>query len=255
MTAITPLPPAPLVSDDTPTFNSKAFLWAAALNQLVTEINAEIPTIDLAVPASEIALAAANYKGAWSALTGALAIPASVSHLGSIWLLGESVANVASEVPGTSAKWLILTDYVKLTGNQTIAGVKTFSSDPVMGVSGLTGSIAAARILAALNASGSAPIYAPRAWVRFNGNTGAIVSSGNVASVTRNGVGDYTIVFTTAMPDANYAVTGSSDASSGTFTSIAVHSSVAPTTSQVRVQVGSGVTSCDATNVSVTILR
>ena len=112
MTAITPLPPAPLVSDDTPTFNSKAFLWAAALNQLVTEINAEIPTIDLAVPASEIALAAANYKGAWSALTGALAIPASVSHLGSIWLLGESVANVASEVPGTSAKWLTLTDYV-----------------------------------------------------------------------------------------------------------------------------------------------
>lgn len=255
MTAITPLPPAPLVSDDTPTFSAKAFAWAAALDQMVTELNAEIPTIDLAVPASEIALAAANYKGLWSALSGALAIPASVSHLGSIWLLSESVANVAAEVPGTSAKWLTLTDYVKLTGNQTIAGVKTFSSDPVMGVSGLTGSIAAARILAALNATGSAPIYAPRAWVRFNGNTGAILASGNVASVTRNGVGDYTIVFTTAMPDANYAVVGSSDATSGNFTSTGTHSSVAPTTAQVRVQVGNGVWACDATNVSVTIFR
>jgi hypothetical protein len=252
---ITPLPDAPLPTDLPAVFNSKAFAMVSALETFIDELNAEIPTIDLAVPASEIALAAANYKGAWSALSGSLAIPASVSHLGAIWLLSESVANVAAEVPGTSAKWLTLTDYVKLTGNQTIAGVKTFSSDPVMGVSGLTGSIAAARILAALNATGSAPIYAPRAWVRFNGNTGAIVAAGNVTSVTRNGVGDYTIAFTTALPDANYAVMGSSNGSSGNFTSLAVHSSIAPTTTQVRVQVGSGAAAADATNISVCILR
>jgi hypothetical protein len=35
---------------------------------------------------------------------------------------------------------------VKLTGNQTVAGVKTFSSDPVMGVSGLSGTLAKARM-------------------------------------------------------------------------------------------------------------
>ncbi len=35
---------------------------------------------------------------------------------------------------------------VKLTGNQTVAGVKTFSSDPVMGVSGLSGTLAKARL-------------------------------------------------------------------------------------------------------------
>jgi hypothetical protein len=97
---------------------------------------------------------------------------------------------------------------VKLTGNQTVAGVKTFSSDPVMGVSALTGDIAAARITNALNASGSAPVYACRAWVNFNGTTspGTIRGSGNVSSVVRNGTGDYTINFTTAMPDGNYAV-------------------------------------------------
>lgn len=54
--------------------------------------------------------------------------------------------------------------------------------------------------------SGSAPIYGARAWVNFNGTgTVAIRASGNVSSVTDNGVGDYTVNFTTAMPDANYA--------------------------------------------------
>jgi len=66
--------------------------------------------------------------------------------------------------------------------------------------------------------SGTAPIYGCRAWVNFNGtrnvtDTGAstngqpvfIRASGNVTSVTKNGTGDYTVNFTTAMPDANYA--------------------------------------------------
>lgn len=58
-----------------------------------------------------------------------------------------------------------------------------------------------------LNASGSAPIYACRAWVNFNGTgTVAIRASGNVTSITDNGVGDYTVNFTTAMEDANYGV-------------------------------------------------
>jgi|DEB0MinimDraft_6_1074348.scaffolds.fasta_scaffold30675_4 hypothetical protein len=59
----------------------------------------------------------------------------------------------------------------------------------------------------AINASGSAPIYACRAWVNFDGTgTVAIRDSGNVSSITDNGTGDYTVNFTTAMPDANYAV-------------------------------------------------
>jgi hypothetical protein len=57
------------------------------------------------------------------------------------------------------------------------------------------------------NASGSAPVYACRAWVNFDGTTspGTIRASGNVSSVTRNATGNYTVNFTTAMPDANYA--------------------------------------------------
>ena len=71
----------------------------------------------------------------------------------------------------------------------------------------LTGNIAAARITTALNASGSAPIYACRAWVNFNGTgTVAIRASGNVSSITDNGTGQYTVNLTTAMPNTSYAV-------------------------------------------------
>jgi hypothetical protein len=47
---------------------------------------------------------------------------------------------------------------------------------------------------------------AVRAWVNFNGTgTVAIRASFNVSSITDNGTGDYTVNFTTALPDANYA--------------------------------------------------
>ena len=59
-----------------------------------------------------------------------------------------------------------------------------------------------------LNASGTAPVYACRAWVNFNGTgTIAIRASGNVSSITDGGVGLYTVNFTTAMQDANYVMT------------------------------------------------
>jgi hypothetical protein len=57
--------------------------------------------------------------------------------------------------------------------------------------------------------NGSAPIYGARAWVNFNGTgTVAIRASGNVTSITDNGTGDYTVNFTTAMPDVNYTMIG-----------------------------------------------
>jgi len=53
--------------------------------------------------------------------------------------------------------------------------------------------------------TGSAPYYGARAWVNFNGTgTPAIRGSSNVSSITDNGTGNYTINFTTAMPDVNY---------------------------------------------------
>jgi len=58
----------------------------------------------------------------------------------------------------------------------------------------------------ALGNVGTAPVYAARAWVNFNGTgTVAIRGSGNVSSITDGGTGIYTVNFTTAMSDANYS--------------------------------------------------
>jgi hypothetical protein len=83
--------------------------------------------------------------------------------------------------------------------------------------------------------------YGCRAWVNFNGTgTVAIRASGNVSSITDNGTGDYTVNFTTAMPDANYAVAPSvesetSAASTRSPQVLAVRTGTAPTTTAVRV--------------------
>lgn len=68
--------------------------------------------------------------------------------------------------------------------------------------------------------SGTAPVYGARAWCNFNAtknaagtdnsdNTARFLKSGastNIASVTKTASGKYTVVFSTAMPNANYAV-------------------------------------------------
>jgi hypothetical protein len=58
-----------------------------------------------------------------------------------------------------------------------------------------------------------------KAWAALNYNAGSAVSLNagyNVSSVTRNATGDYSINFTTALSDANYAVS-----SSGAYNAIA----------------------------------
>jgi hypothetical protein len=51
-----------------------------------------------------------------------------------------------------------------------------------------------------------ATAYGCRAWVNFNGTgTVAIRASGNVTSITDQGVGLYAVNFTTAMPDVSYS--------------------------------------------------
>jgi hypothetical protein len=75
-----------------------------------------------------------------------------------------------------------------------------------------------------------------KAWVNFNGTTspGTIRSSYNVSSVTKNGTGDYTVNFTTAMADANYSVAGSSGNLNSTLYGVLAVTNV-PTVSSVRV--------------------
>jgi hypothetical protein len=103
---------------------------------------------------------------------------------------------------------------IALSGNSLGSGTLTISApntnvDRVLDLPDSAGTIATAEsTLAQFNASGSAPVYACRAWVNFDGTTTppTIRASGNVSSVTRNGTGDYTVNLTTAMPDANFSI-------------------------------------------------
>lgn len=56
--------------------------------------------------------------------------------------------------------------------------------------------------------TGEAPYYGARAWGRFayDGTTLTITNSENVASITRDSTGVYTVNLTNAMPSANFAV-------------------------------------------------
>jgi len=98
-----------------------------------------------------------------------------------------------------------------------------------------------------------------RVWVNFNGtSTVAIRASYNVSSITDNGPGDYTVNFTTAMPDANYCVAGSASNTSagGTAKSLLVSETTAPSSSAVRIVTPLGTAgNFDTIHTSIAIFR
>lgn len=106
--------------------------------------------------------------------------------------------------------------------------------------------------------SGSAPVYGCRAWVNFNGTgTPAIRASGNVTSITDNGTGDYTINFTTALPDADYSCVGNQSSSSSGVSSVTLNNSgaTAPTASACRVNCFVSGAAVDPTYVNLAFFR
>lgn len=109
--ALTDIPDFPAPADRSAgAYNAKALAFG---NHMANTFNGEVSALaqnvhhnaNEAAVASAIALPMANYKGPWSTLTGALAVPASVSHGDYMYMLLENLANVALEVPGASLKW------------------------------------------------------------------------------------------------------------------------------------------------------
>ena len=79
----------------------------------------------------------------------------------------------------------------------------TGPASTVPGPPGPTGSPGPAGSPGPTGPSGTAVV---RAWVNYNGVGTTIRSSSNVSSITRNSTGDYTVNFSSALPDANYSV-------------------------------------------------
>lgn len=134
-------------------------------------------------------------------------------------LTNKTISADSNTLSGIAASSFVLSD---ASGNiDGAASQKAIPSGAVVGTSDsqtltnktinasqlVNASISAAKLDGAQ--SGSAPIYAARAWVNFNGiSTVSITGSGNVSSITDNGTGDYTVNFSTALPDTSYAVCG-----------------------------------------------
>jgi hypothetical protein len=113
------------------------------------------------------------------------------------------------------------------------------------------------------NAAGTGPVtltgqYASKAWVNFNGiGTVAIRESDNVSSITDNGTGTYTVTFTTAMADTNYAPTGSVKwgVSNGAVFYARAADTLTTSSYQLRTRIGSSGTLTDPDYVYGTFLR
>lgn len=127
ITTVTPIPtPVPSTSD-TANFAVRADATLSGMAVTFAEFNLNVPGLNAAIAAGAAAVGAANYVGAWSGLTGALNIPASVSHNGRVWLLVSNTANVTTITPGVSSQWLALDNQVVPINNQAANYTLTLS--------------------------------------------------------------------------------------------------------------------------------
>lgn len=100
----------------------------------------------------------------------------------------------------------------------------------------------------------AATAYGCRAWVNFDGTAASPITprgSANISSVTRTATGTFTISFTTALPDANYAVLGSNNSGIGSAPAVATLG----TTSFSGNTFGSSGTLTNFTNVYFAVFR
>jgi hypothetical protein len=130
-TPIPPLPAVPDANDGPETFTDDVDQFLGALPSWTDAINASGDYIDAvvvqvvadkiaadasataaansataALASQNLAAASADYKGLWSAQTGAANKPYSVFHNGSFWALNVNLANVTTQEPSlTNANW------------------------------------------------------------------------------------------------------------------------------------------------------
>jgi hypothetical protein len=104
----------------------------------------------------------------------------------------------------------------------------------------------------------AATAYGCRVWVNFNGQgTLAIRASGNVSSVTDVAVGNYRVNFTTAMPDVNYASTGTAGGAGADQINVSQNSQTeVPAVGSCRYTVAyQNGSAWDAQNICIAIFR
>jgi hypothetical protein len=231
-----------------------------------TKINTDLDTIDAVFKADGTGTSVGLNVGSGKTLavagtatisgsvtaSGSVAFSGSVTASGSVAFSGATTA--VTKTFGTDTTDVATTAFVKA---HTLGSIST-TGEAQAGTSNTT-LVTPLRLREGLNASGTAPVYATRAWVNFNGTgTVAIRASGNVSSITDNGTGDYTVNFTTAIEDADYAAPSTCNVGSSGGT-MRTAQTFAYATDSVRVQTFRGVVGTiepsDMDFVEVTVVR
>jgi hypothetical protein len=271
------VPPAPSRSNPGVDFSNKADVFAAFQSPFADYMDEIADFVD---KMADDALAAAT-GGDLPPLTGqagkVLAVkgdesgaefvdlpPDTIGALATNGLVARTGAGTAAARTLTAGTGIVVTNGDGVAGDPTVAVDIATQAEAEAGTDNaklMTPLRVAQAVADSLNAPGSAPTYACRAWVNFNGTgTVAIRGSGNVSSITDNGVGDYTVNFTTAMPDANYSIVGTC---SGLVGSIGAENSVVgihptlgfPTASAFRVRLRAINSNIDGEYVCLSVFR
>ena len=244
-------------------------------------INKTSPTVDLDV-VGNVAISGNETVGGTLGVTGNTTLSGTLGVIGNIAVNTNKFNVTASSGNTTVAGTLGVTGNTTLSGQllnsdgtASLPGI-SFSSDTNTGIfrsasdqiDSVTGGVSRSRISSTGQQSSTIPDlsgsnttlyneYKCRAWVNFNGTgTVAIRASGNVSSITKNTTGDYTVNFTTAMPDANYSVFfGSTDASNGAQFDIINTSNILTTGYRFYSRNGSGSTLVDNALITTGIFR
>jgi autotransporter-associated beta strand protein len=121
-------------------------------------------------------------------------------------------AGIKANNDGSGAIQIGGSDYITISSAGAVAIPQTLAvtgTSTFTGATTLTGGVAGDFKMNSGYGS-VATAYGCRAWVNFNGTgTVAIRASGNVSSITDQGVGRYRVNLTNAMPDTNYVTVGS----------------------------------------------
>lgn len=208
--------PVPSRDDPSGLFSGRANTLVSELPNFVDEMNTEIVNINtksaqvaadkaIVVAAEAAAVAAANFKGAWSGLSGALAIPASVSHDGGVWLLLTDLADVtASEPAEGNADWRQLPEVA------TDAELHEGTANKLVDAAGVYS--AAAPV--ALTDAATIALDMATGWnftVTLGGNrtlanpTNSIIGQSGLIIINQDGTGGRTLAF-----GSNYKISGGS---------------------------------------------
>ena len=160
-------------------------------------------------------------------------------NLGEIDLSAMAGYLIGVNLAGDAVEGVEIVETPAATQGEAEAGTATgVYMDPLR-----TANAISAQVPDLLNASGSAPLFAPRAWGNFNGTgTVAIRASGNVSSIVDLGTGRLRVNLLEAMPDTNYAIIVSGSVAVGdTDTNrIANPGSDNKTTTSFEITTGSG---------------